>query len=87
MAFTIEYSSRFIRTFRKMSADLQDEIVEKVDLLKDLRNHKRLKVHKLSGKLRSVWSFSINYRIRATFAKPKKNVIVLETVGTHDEVY
>lgn len=87
MVYTIEYSTSFIRTFRKIETDLQEEIIEKVDLLKDPSNHKRLKVHKLTGKLKGIWSFSVNYRIRVTFAKPKKNVIVLETVGTHDEVY
>ncbi len=87
MAFSIEYSSRFIRAFRKIEPDLQEEIIEKVELLKNVRNHKRLKVHRLSGKLKGIWSFSVNYRIRITFFKPKKNTIVLETVGTHDEVY
>lgn len=87
MSFVIEYSTRFIRTFRKLEPALQEEIVEKVELLKDETNHGRLRVHKLSGKLTGVWSFSVNYRICVTFARPKKNVIVLAAVGTHDEVY
>lgn len=87
MALTIEYSTRFIRTFRKIEPALQEEIVERVEQLKDRKNHKRLNIHKLSGKLKNIWSFSINYRVRITFSRPKKNVIVLETVGTHDEVY
>lgn len=87
MRCTVEYSSRFIRTVRKIDADLQTEIVEKIELLKDSDNHKRLKVHTLTGKLRGIWSFSVNYRIRITFSRQRKNVLVLETVGTHDEVY
>jgi len=87
MIYAIEYSRRFIRTFSKIEAALQGEVVEKVELLKKSTNHRRLKVHKLTGKLKGIWSFSVNYRIRITFAKPRKNVIVLETVGTHDEVY
>jgi len=87
MAYTVEYSTRFIRAFRKVGPALQEEIIERVELLKDPHNHERLKVHKLSGKLKGVWSFSVNYRIRITFAKPRKNVVVLETIGTHDEVY
>jgi len=87
MAISIEFSTRFIRAFQKIDPDLQEEIIEKVELLKDPENHKRLKVHKLSGKLKEIWSFSVNYRIRITFAKVKKNIFILETVGTHDEVY
>ena len=87
MRLTVEYSSRFIRTVRKIDTDLQGEIVERVELLKDSDNHKRLKVHKLTGKLKGIWSFSVNYRIRITFSKQKKDVFVLETIGTHDDVY
>ena len=87
MRLTVEYSSRFIRTVRKIDTDLQGEIVERVELLKDSDNHKRLKVHKLTGKLKGIWSFSVNYRIRITFSKQKKDVFVLETIGTNDEVY
>jgi len=87
MVYTIEYSTRFIRAFRNIEPDLQEEVIEKVELLKDQKNHQRLKVHKLTGKLKSIWSFSVNYRIRITFARPKKGALVLETVGTHDEVY
>ncbi|MFZ2555452.1 MAG: type II toxin-antitoxin system RelE/ParE family toxin [Minisyncoccia bacterium] len=87
MRITVEYSSRFIRTIRKIDADLQTEILEKIELLKGSDNHKRLKVHTLTGKLKGIWSFSVNYRIRVTFSKQKKDALVLETVGTHDEVY
>ena len=86
MTYAVEYSTRFIRTFRKVNPALQEEIIERTELLKDSSNHKRLRVHKLSGKLKKVWSFSVNYRVRITFARIKKNVIVLETIGTHDEV-
>lgn len=87
MAYSIEYSTRFIRTIRKIEPNLREEILEKVELLKDSRNHPRLKVHKLSRKLKGIWSFSVNYRIRITFAKPTTKVLILETVSTHDEVY
>jgi len=49
----------------------------------------KLKTHKLSGKLRSLWSFSIEYDLRVVFYftkdKPKKAVFF--DIGTHDEVY
>lgn len=86
MAYTVEYSSRFIRTLRKLPPALQEEIFEKVTLLQDPESHPGLRVHKLSGRLQHIWSFSVNYRIRITFAKIGETLI-LETVGTHDEVY
>jgi mRNA-degrading endonuclease YafQ of YafQ-DinJ toxin-antitoxin module len=87
MALTIGYSKRFLSAFRKLEQDLQEEILEKVELLKEPKNHKRLKVHKLSGALKDVMSFSVNYRIRITFTYVSKKTIAIHTVGTHDEVY
>ena len=49
----------------------------------------KLKTHKLSGKLKELWSFSLDYDLRVVFYftkdKPKKAVLV--DIGTHDEVY
>ena len=49
----------------------------------------KLKTHKLSGKLKGLWSFSIEYDLRVVFFftndKTKKAVFV--DIGTHDEVY
>ena len=48
-----------------------------------------LKTHKLSGKLKGAWSFSIAYDLRIVFYftkdKPKQAVFV--DIGKHDEVY
>jgi mRNA-degrading endonuclease YafQ of YafQ-DinJ toxin-antitoxin module len=49
----------------------------------------RLKTHKLSGKLKDLWSFSIEYDARVLFyftkEKPKRAVFI--DIGSHDEVY
>ena len=54
-----------------------------------IRLIKNEKTHKLSGKLKGLWSFSIEYDLRVVFFftndKPKKAVFV--DMGTHDEVY
>ena len=51
--------------------------------------HSKLRTHKLSGKLRKLWSFSISYNLRVVFyftsTNPKKAVFV--DIGTHEEVY
>jgi len=48
-----------------------------------------LKTHKLTGKLKDLWSFSVDYDLRVIFYftddKPKKAVFV--DIGTHKEVY
>jgi len=51
--------------------------------------HQLLKTHKLSGKLKGLWSFSVEYDVRVIFYftkdNPKKAVFV--DIGTLREVY
>ncbi|MDT3741441.1 MAG: hypothetical protein RO257_18285 [Candidatus Kapabacteria bacterium] len=54
-----------------------------------------LKTHKLKGNLRNSYACSLNYEYRIIFKilynfqleSSTENVIYLETIGTHDEVY
>ncbi|MFA6463642.1 MAG: plasmid stabilization protein [Candidatus Paceibacterota bacterium] len=83
----IKYSRSFLRKVSKLEDSLIDEIQEKIELLKDEKNHQRLKVHKLKGVLKGSLGFSINYKIRVIFEYVSKQEIVLEDVGGHDNVY
>ena len=48
-----------------------------------------LKTHKLSGKLKGLWSFSVEYDLRVVFyfTKDKPIKAVFVDIGNHDEVY
>ena len=80
----IKYSHHFIRKVSKLEDSLIEEIQEKIELLKNETNHKRLKVHKLHGVLKGSLSFYINYKIRVIFEYTSKTEVVLEDVGSHD---
>jgi mRNA-degrading endonuclease YafQ of YafQ-DinJ toxin-antitoxin module len=82
--FGISITPNFQRQFSKQEEDLKEEILEKLELLKDKLNHQTLKVHKLKGKLSGRYSFSVNYRIRIIFNFLDKDEIILLAVGDHD---
>jgi mRNA-degrading endonuclease YafQ of YafQ-DinJ toxin-antitoxin module len=46
-----------------------------------------LKTHKLSGKFRDFWSFSIDYDARVLFYFTEDDKAVFVDIGSHDEVY
>ncbi len=46
-----------------------------------------LKTHKLSGKLKELWSFSVAYDARVLFYFTKDDKAVFVDIGSHDEVY
>lgn len=85
MEITVLYSATFVRDVKKLTANLQEEVYEVVDKFKNTNNHKQLKVHKLTGRLKDTYSFSVNYSYRIIFEYvDKKTVAFLLTVGDHD---
>ncbi|WP_420208623.1 type II toxin-antitoxin system YafQ family toxin [Candidatus Electronema sp. JC] len=52
--------------------------------------HPALKTHKLKGNLEGSWACSVAYDLRIVFSFVEESgneAILLEAVGTHDEVY
>ncbi|MDP3661718.1 MAG: type II toxin-antitoxin system RelE/ParE family toxin [bacterium] len=82
----IAHTPAFRRQFQSLDTILQSEVVEKLALFRNTVNHRQLKVHKLHGKLKGRFSFSVNYRYRIVFAYISQNEVVLHAVGDH-EVY
>lgn len=80
---TIIYAPVFVRKFKKLEEPLQQEILEKIKLFHDRKNHRQLKVHKLHGRLAGCLSFSVNYRVRIVFEYVNKNSAALLDIGTH----
>lgn len=80
----ISFKPIFIRQLNKLEQSLQEEAIEKIELLKTPRNHKQLKVHKLKGPLQGRFSFSVNYKIRIIFSYLSKKEVVLLAIGDHD---
>lgn len=80
----ILYKPSFIKDYNKLPHDLQAEVKEKIQLFLNKENHLRLKVHKLSGKLKGSYSFSVNYSHRIVFEHESSNTVVFMAVGTHD---
>jgi len=81
----VSFSPSFLGSLRIFSKPLQDEVLEKIDLFSDVKNHQALRVHKLKGRLRGCFSFSVNYHIRIVFefiGKPRRAYLL--SVGDHD---
>lgn len=80
----IIYSPSFIRQFSKLEKDLQEEVVEKIELFQENPKNRQLKVHKLKGRLKGRYSFSVNYKTRIVFLYTSKREAALLAVGDHD---
>lgn len=86
----ISFSSSFKRAFKKRvkgSTDLEAKFWHKVELFVNDPFEQSLKTHKLSGKLKDLWSSSVEYDQRVLFYFTDDGKAVFVDIGNHDEVY
>jgi len=83
----VAFSDSFKKAFKKRvkTTEFEPEFWNRLEIF----INEPFKTHKLSGKLKDLWSFTIDYDLRVIFYftddKPKKTVFV--DIGTHKEVY
>ncbi|MFN4798832.1 MAG: type II toxin-antitoxin system YafQ family toxin [Pseudanabaena sp.] len=86
----ITFSPTFQRAFRKRikgNTDLQTRFWQKIEQFQQDPFQPTLRTHKLSGKMKNTWSFSIEYDARVIFYFTDDGKAVFIDIGTHDEVY
>ena len=86
----VSFSSTFKRTFKKRikgNANLETRFWQKLEQFTVDPFDPGLKTHKLSGKLKAFWSFSVDYDERVLFYFTEDEKAVFVDIGSHDEVY
>ncbi|MDP3999108.1 MAG: type II toxin-antitoxin system mRNA interferase toxin, RelE/StbE family [bacterium] len=82
-------SNRFkkqLKNFLIKHPELRGVFKEKLDILQKNPLDKRLKTHKLTGKLKKCHAISITHEYRLILYFENQNIYLL-AVGSHDEVY
>ena len=86
-------SSAFVRAARRVIRKrprAAEDIQATLELLAEDAFHPQLRTHKLKGQLKGSWACSAGYDLRIIFQFVQyegDEAILLETVGTHKEVY
>lgn len=86
----VAFSSSFKRAYKKRikgQKEKEEAFFKKIEIFIDEPYHPQLRTHKLSGQLKDLWSFSIDYNIRVIFYFFDEQHVIFENIGTHDEVY
>ena len=79
----IYYSTKFGKEYKKLPKQIKLIAEKKEKLFCENPFSLQLKTHKLTGKLKDYWSFSIDYRYRIIFEFADKNIVWFHSVGTH----
>jgi addiction module RelE/StbE family toxin len=83
----IYYSTKFAKEYKRLSTEVKKEAEKKEKLFRQDPFNPKLKTHKLTGQLKSYWSFSIDFEHRIIFEfAHKKEVVWFHSVGGH-EIY
>lgn len=80
----IAYTPQFLRMFKKLERALQEEAVEKIELFANDPANAQLRAHKLNGKLKNRYSFSVNYQTRIVYTQLTKTEVAFLAIGDHD---
>jgi mRNA-degrading endonuclease YafQ of YafQ-DinJ toxin-antitoxin module len=76
------FTARFLRSFKKLPLEIQDDCYRAIDIFRKQKDGKKLKLHKLHGKMNGLYSFSANFSFRIVIKKVK-GVVHFMDVGSH----
>ena len=79
----VKPSSRFKRSFAELPFNIQNLAVKKEAIFVRNPFDSHLKTHKLKGKMKGLWSFSVTYSYRIVFEFIKKDQVIFYDIGDH----
>jgi len=77
------YTQNFAKNFKNLSPRIQKLAIKKEDIFRQNLFTPALKTHKLTGRLKKYYSFSINRQYRILFVIEDKRKITFIDIGTH----
>ena len=83
---SVSYTPIFEKKFGALPQRTKDQFYKKETTFRDNPFHQSLKTHKLKGRFKHRWSFSIDYNYRIVFYFISQSDVIFIAVGTH-EVY
>lgn len=76
-------SHSFVKKFSKLDSRIKKRCLVKIDSFLEDPYSPPLKTHKLSGKLKEFWAFSIEYNLRILFRFKNDKEVEFIDIGTH----
>ncbi len=80
----IQYTKHFNRAYKKFSKNIKQQVREREKLFRADCFDSRLETHKLGGKLKGYWVFSITQKYRILFVFENNDEITFLDIDDHD---
>jgi addiction module RelE/StbE family toxin len=75
-----------LQKIQKTDRKLFNKVKKQLSLFQENPKHVSLKLHKLKGDLKNMWSIAIDRNYRMLFVDDEMGIYFVD-LGTHDEVY
>jgi mRNA-degrading endonuclease YafQ of YafQ-DinJ toxin-antitoxin module len=79
----IQYTPAFEKAFNKLPKEIQNQAVIRENIFRGDAFDPKLKTHKLGGKFKNYYSFSVSYSYRIVFRFLSKGRILFVDCGDH----
>lgn len=79
----IVYSSKFERKYQSLPVSLKLEAKRREKIFRENPKDHRLKTHKLKGRLKDYWAFSVTYKYRIVFKFVDNKTVYFLNIGDH----
>jgi len=87
----VAFSDSFKKAFKRsiQTTEIETNFWNNLELFITDPFDSKLRTHKLSGKLKNLWSFSLGYDLSVVFyfTKDKSRRAIFIDIGTHEQVY
>lgn len=71
---------------KKKDRQLAEQVHKQLEIFSLNPQHPSLRLHKLKGELKNLWSISITKNIRMVYQQERDEAYFVD-IGTHDQVY
>lgn len=83
----IRTTPRFDRSYKKLPPEIKNKAKLREAIFRINPFDFRLATHKLHGKRKDEWAYSVDYSYRIVFIFLDEGTILYLDIGTHDELY
>ena len=79
----IFYSSKFAREYKKLPLRIKKIAELRENIFRGNPTNTQLHTHKLKGRLKGYWAFSIDHQYRIIFEFAEQDVVWFHSIGDH----
>jgi addiction module RelE/StbE family toxin len=77
-------TTHFIKAYKSLPAEIKLRAKQRERIFRNAPFDSRLKTHKLKGRLKDYWSYSVDYQYRILFRFIDNETVFYYDIGMHD---